>query len=60
MRAILAHVCNEAYENPEQVQSAPHNSTIHAVDHEPLDDPDQWAVTWRAFRRKVGQGAKVS
>ena len=35
------------------------NSTIHAIDdHSPLDDPSQWAATWRAYRRKVRQAAK--
>ncbi|MFN2227345.1 MAG: aminomethyl-transferring glycine dehydrogenase subunit GcvPB [Anaerolineae bacterium] len=53
--AILAHVAAEARSDPERVKSAPHNSTIHTVDHGPLDDPDQWAVTWRAYKRKVGR-----
>lgn len=52
--AIIAHVVNEAYTDPEKVKTAPHNSTIHTIDHEPFDDPSQWAVTWRAYRRKVG------
>ena len=54
--AILAHVAAEARTDPELVKSAPHNSTIHSIDHEPLDDPAQWAVTWRAYLRKVGRG----
>jgi glycine dehydrogenase subunit 2 len=51
--AILRHVANEAYTNPELVKNAPHNSTIHKVDHAPLDDPEKWAMTWRAYLRKV-------
>lgn len=55
--AILRHVSNEAYNNPELVKTAPHSSTIHEIDHAPLDDPLQWAVTWRAYLRKVrGEG----
>jgi len=54
--AILAHVAQEARENPEVVKTAPHNSTIHRIDHAPLDDPARWAMTWRAYRRKVGGG----
>ena len=53
--AILAHVAEEARSDPELVRQAPHNSTVHTIDHHPLDDPAQWAVTWRAYRRKVGQ-----
>jgi glycine dehydrogenase subunit 2 len=56
--AILAHVAAEARSDPERVKTAPHNSTIHTVDHGPLDDPDQWAVTWRAYKRKVGNWAR--
>ncbi len=51
--AILAHVASEARTDPELVKTAPHNSTIHSIDHTPLDDPAQWAITWRAYRRKV-------
>ena len=51
--AIMKHVAHEARTNPELVKTAPHNSTIHAIDHTPLDDPSQWAVTWRAYLKKV-------
>ncbi|MBN1658716.1 MAG: aminomethyl-transferring glycine dehydrogenase subunit GcvPB [Anaerolineae bacterium] len=52
--AILAHVAAEARTDPDLVKSAPHRSTIHTVDHGPLDDPDRWAMTWRAYKRKAG------
>ena len=52
---VLRHVSNEAYSNPEIVKTAPHNSSIHKIDHKPLDDPSQWAVTWRAYKRKIGK-----
>ncbi len=52
--AILSHVAQEARSDPELVKTAPHNSTIHSIDHEPLDDPSRWAVTWRAYQRKTG------
>ncbi len=51
--AILRHIAEEARTNPELVKTAPHNSTVHRADHAPLDDPQQWAMTWRAYRRKV-------
>jgi len=50
--AILAEIAREAYEEPETVLTAPHRSTVHRIDHEPLDDPARWAITWRAYRRK--------
>lgn len=54
--AIMRHVADEAYSNPEIVRTTPHNSTVHTIDHHPLDDPSQWAMTWRAYRRKVNSG----
>jgi len=50
---ILRHVANEAYTNPKLVKTSPHNSTIHKVNHAPLDEPSDWAMTWRAYRKKV-------
>jgi glycine dehydrogenase subunit 2 len=55
--AILAHVAKEARKEPQVVKTAPHNSTIHTIDHGPLDDTAQWAMTWRVYRRKVREGA---
>ena len=52
---ILAHVAGEARTDPELVKTAPHRSTIHSIEHEPLDDPERWAVTWRAYRKKMGK-----
>jgi glycine dehydrogenase subunit 2 len=59
---IMAHVAGEAYEDPETVRTAPHRSTIHAIDHAVLDDPARWAPSWRAYQRKVAgvrSGAEV-
>ncbi len=52
---IIEKVTLEAYYNPEKVKTAPHNSTIHSIIHDPLDEPDQWAMTWRAYLRKASQ-----
>lgn len=51
---IIARVAREAYEEPETVRTAPHNSTVHYLDPAPMDDPDRWALTWAAWRRKHG------
>jgi glycine dehydrogenase subunit 2 len=50
--SIMAHVAEEARANPELVKNAPHNSTIHKIEHEPFDDPTKWAMTWRAYKKK--------
>ncbi len=51
--AILRQVVKEAYTDPEKVKNAPYNSVVHKIDHAALDDPSQWAVTWRAYLKKV-------
>ncbi len=51
--AILKHIAEEAYRDPDVVKNAPHNSTVHKTDPEPFDAPDEWAVTWRAYLRKT-------
>jgi glycine dehydrogenase subunit 2 len=50
--SVLERVIDECYETPEIVRQAPHKSAIHHVDHDILDDPKRWAITWRAYRRK--------
>lgn len=48
----LNHVLNEAYEDPEFVKSAPHRSVCHQLKEEVLDDPENWVITWRTYKRK--------
>ena len=54
---ILRQVAHEAYETPDVVRTAPHNSVVHQNLNEPYDDSEQWAVTWRAYQRKHGSKA---
>ncbi len=49
---IIAEIGREAYRTPETVTSAPQRSTVHQLDQAPHDDPERWALTWRAYRRK--------
>ncbi|WP_082000378.1 aminomethyl-transferring glycine dehydrogenase subunit GcvPB [Arthrobacter sp. PAMC 25486] len=52
--AALRHTAQEARTNPELLHSAPHRSSIHTVDVDAMTDPDTWATSWRAYRRKYG------
>lgn len=52
--AVLRKVCEEAYTEPETVRRAPLNQAIAKVKIDDLDDPDRWAMTWRAWQRKRG------
>jgi glycine dehydrogenase subunit 2 len=58
--AVLRHVCEEAYATPEIVKSAPHNQVIGKIDPAPLEDPERWAMTWRAWKRKRARRATVA
>jgi glycine dehydrogenase subunit 2 len=53
----LRHVAQEAKVEPDTVKRAPHNSVVHKIDDSSLDDPEKWAVTWRAFVKKYGKDA---
>ncbi len=52
---VLAHVVEEAYSDPEIVRTAPHNQAIAKLGPADLDDPDVWATTWRAHKRKAAE-----
>lgn len=51
--ATIHHILGEAYENPEIIHNAPHNSTTHKTDESSVDDPAQWCPTWRVYLRKT-------
>lgn len=50
--AVLGTIIAEAYADPERVRTAPHNQAVHQIKAAPLEDPQHWAMTWRAFVRK--------
>ena len=50
--AVLQRISDEAYSNPEIVRTAPHNQVIGKLRGTSLDEPENWAMTWRAYRRK--------
>ncbi len=49
---VIAQISHEAYTNPETVKTAPHNQVISQINAEALEDPQKWAMTWRAYLRK--------
>jgi glycine dehydrogenase subunit 2 len=51
---VLAHVLDEGRTDPELVRSAPHHQAVGKIDGASLDDPNSWATTWAAYRRKTG------
>ncbi|HEU0291265.1 MAG TPA: aminomethyl-transferring glycine dehydrogenase subunit GcvPB [Anaerolineales bacterium] len=55
--AAWARIADDAYCQPEIVRNAPFHAPIHQMTHEEfLTDPDKWAPTWRAFRKKYPNG----
>jgi glycine dehydrogenase subunit 2 len=51
----LRKVVEEAYKDPDRVKNAPYNSVVHKIDPSTLDDPEKWAITWRAYLKKHGK-----
>ena len=50
---VVAQIAQEARDDPEMVKSAPHNQPVAQVKGDVFEDPSQWAMTWRAYKRKV-------
>ncbi len=50
--ATLKYVFDEAYSDPEKFKKAPYSSVCHQLDESNMDDPEQWAVTWRCYLKK--------
>lgn len=50
--AGLEKTVEEAHGEAEKVQNAPYRSVVHKIDNSPLDDPERWAITWRAYLKK--------
>lgn len=48
----LKYIFDEAYNEPEKVRTAPHQSVCHQLDESGMDDPAQWAITWRSYLKK--------
>jgi glycine dehydrogenase subunit 2 len=53
--AVVERICEEARRDPDLVRSAPHRQPIAQIDGAGLDDPARWAMTWRAYRRKLAE-----
>ncbi len=51
---VIAQITHEARTDPEMVKSAPHNQPIAQVKGDVFEDPEKWAMTWRAYQRKTG------
>lgn len=51
---VLSTVVEECYADPEIVRTAPHRQAIHQLDGRHLNDPQRFATTIRAWRRKQG------
>ena len=53
--AAWAKIADEARTQPDVIRDAPHNAPIHQMDESGfLSDPDKWAPTWRAYKKKHG------
>jgi glycine dehydrogenase subunit 2 len=48
----LAQACRESYADPTMVRNSPYNQAIHRVDASRIENPEHWAMTWRAYVKK--------
>ena len=55
---VLRRISDEAYTNPEIVKTAPHNAAISRIDQTPSSEPSRWAMTWRAYLKKMKSDRK--
>lgn len=51
---VFRRISEEAYTNPEIIETAPHRCAIHRTIEEPLHDPNKTIVTWRAYKKQKG------
>ena len=56
---VIAQIAEEARSNPDMVKSAPHNQPVAQVKGDVFEDPAQWAMTWRAYKRKKTDDAQA-
>ncbi|NKB27863.1 MAG: aminotransferase class V-fold PLP-dependent enzyme [Rhodobacteraceae bacterium] len=57
---VVAQIAKEACETPELVKTAPHNQPVAQLKGDAFEDPENWAMTWRAYQRKVAGAGKAS
>ena len=57
--AVFAQISPETNEEPEMVTKAPHNAPVDRIDEAAIDDPEPWAMTWRAFLGMHQRAAEV-
>lgn len=51
--AVLKKIAEEARKDPEFVKASPHKCASHNIAKpEELNNPEKWAITWRAYLRK--------
>ncbi len=51
--AAIKQIVKEAYESPEIIKTAPHRSVCHKLDETSLDEPSEWAISWRSYLKKT-------
>jgi glycine dehydrogenase subunit 2 len=55
---VVAKIAEEARKTPELVKTAPHNQPVAQLAGDAFEDPEKWAMTWRAWKRKRARKAK--
>ncbi|MDI6806006.1 MAG: aminomethyl-transferring glycine dehydrogenase subunit GcvPB [Candidatus Bathyarchaeia archaeon] len=51
----MQKICEEAYNNPEAVLKAPHNTAVPRLDEVKASHPKTMALSWRMFNKRMGE-----
>jgi glycine dehydrogenase subunit 2 len=57
--AVMARLCQEAYETPQVIRTAPHNGVVDRIDESFMVDESRTCVTWRKWQRMKIADAEV-
>ena len=50
--SVLKEISEQAYSDPESLKGAPYKSASDQLPQNQFNDPETWAMTWKAYKTK--------
>ena len=50
--SVLKEISDQAYSDPESLKGAPYKSASYQLPQNQFNDPETWAMTWKAYKTK--------
>ena len=50
--SVLKEISEQAYSDPESLKGAPYKSASDQLPQNQFNDPETWAMTWKAYKIK--------